>query len=88
MLTADDILPAFVALLIASLHNTDSALQVAPEVPDWRKKFQEALQNPLRKQHTDRLAALVQEIGDAVVEKRADGPEFIHGLMDYGKRLT
>ena len=39
MVTADDLLPALVSVLTEALHNLDSALLVAQEVPDWRQKY-------------------------------------------------
>ena len=87
MVTANDLLPALVSVLTEALHNLDSALLVAQEVPDWRQKYREAKDNPLRKEQTDRLIALLEEVSNAILENRLDDPDFQLRLEQLTKAL-
>lgn len=49
-----------------SCHMRDSALQVIQSIPDWQQRYREALDNPLRQQHTHELVDPLRTVVDAL----------------------
>jgi hypothetical protein len=51
-----------------TLELRDSAFQVAQQIDGWEKQFQEALQDPLRRQCSETQVAPLQQLFDALYD--------------------
>jgi hypothetical protein len=65
----------------------DSLLQVVQSVENWKDQFQEALDNPLRKQYTEEKLRELRLGVEAILEMQVDSPELHSRLESISAKL-
>jgi hypothetical protein len=73
-------------LLEASLHNLDSAVQVAMRVPDWKRIYMEALEDELLAEKSKDAIMPVRCSADAILDGREAGKELDEALEKLRRR--
>lgn len=88
----DDKHKALEALLFngwaGALHNMDSLLQVVQSVPDWTIKYQQAFDNPLRRQHTQEKVDSLLRVGNEILQSQGDVEELCSRLELLFRDMT
>lgn len=77
---------ALVSLLESALHSLDSAVHVAMLVPDWEKRYEQAQNNLLLRQHSeDVIAPLKLAVAD-VLAGRGHGKALDEALQQLKRK--